>query len=243
MGEANETLADGEPWSIRGDTYRSFQRSRRWRHFGRSFRRSTLMFKRASVRYGRTPAPETPYQKAAQVWDERIGSARIQAFNWRLMAFGCLIMSGGLASALVWQSLRGTVTPWVVQIDRLGQAQAVGPADSSYQPTDPQIAFPPRPVLSKMSVGIASLTRSCCAKAGCALYDFTTVIASSGTSISEYAPGPTTPLPISASCRYRSRFPASSGRRRPPFASPGSSAHTRTVASARPSVGPPSSPL
>ena len=99
------------------------------------------MFKRASVRYGRTPAPVTPYQKAAQVWDERIGSARIQAFNWRLMAFGCLLMSGGLASALVWQSLRGTVTPWVVQVDRLGQAQAVAPADSNYQPTDPQIAF------------------------------------------------------------------------------------------------------
>jgi type IV secretion system protein VirB5 len=87
------------------------------------------MFKRASVRYGRTPAPETPYQKAAQVWDERIGSARIQAKNWRLMAFGCLLLSGGLASALVWQSVRGTVTPWVVQVDRLGQAHAVAPAD------------------------------------------------------------------------------------------------------------------
>ena len=42
------------------------------------------MFKRPSVHYGRTPAPETPYQKAAQVWDERIGSARVQAKNWRL---------------------------------------------------------------------------------------------------------------------------------------------------------------
>ena len=99
------------------------------------------MFRRSSVRYGRTPAPETPYQKAAQVWDERIGSARVQAFNWRLMAFGCLLLSTGLASALVWQSIRGTVTPWVVQVDRLGQAQAVAPAESSYQPTDPQIAF------------------------------------------------------------------------------------------------------
>src|ERR1700681_1342879 len=99
------------------------------------------MFKRSSVRYGRTPAPETPYQKAAQVWDERIGSAGVQAGNWRRMAFGCLLLSSGLASALVWQSIRGTVTPWVVQVDRLGQAQAVAPADSSYQPTDPQIAF------------------------------------------------------------------------------------------------------
>ena len=100
-----------------------------------------MMFKRPSVSYGRTPAPETPYQKAAQVWDERIGSARVQAKNWRLMAFGCLLLSGGLASALVWQSIRGNVTPWVVEVDRLGQAQAVAPADFSYQPTDPQIAF------------------------------------------------------------------------------------------------------
>ncbi|MEH2478174.1 type IV secretory pathway TrbF-like protein [Nitrobacteraceae bacterium AZCC 2146] len=99
------------------------------------------MFKRSSVRYGRMPEPETPYQKAAQVWDERIGSARVQAKNWRLMAFGCLMLSGGLASGLVWLSLRGSVTPWVVQVDHLGQAQAVAPADGSYQPTDPQIAF------------------------------------------------------------------------------------------------------
>ena len=99
------------------------------------------MFKRSSVRYGRTPSPETPYQKAAQLWDERIGSARIQAFNWRLMAFGSLLLAGGLTFGLVWQSARGTVTPWVVQVDRVGQAQAVAPADNNYQPTDPQIAF------------------------------------------------------------------------------------------------------
>ncbi|MGQ3300251.1 conjugal transfer protein TrbF [Reyranella sp.] len=99
------------------------------------------MFKRSSVRYGRTPVPETPYQKAAQVWDDRIGSARVQARNWRLMAFGCLALAAGLAAGLVWQAARGTITPWVVQVDRLGQAQAIAPADASYRPTDPQIAF------------------------------------------------------------------------------------------------------
>ena len=99
------------------------------------------MFKRSSVRYGHTPVPETPYQKAAQVWDDRIGSARVQARNWRLVAFGCLGLAAGLAGGLVWQAARGTITPWVVQVDRLGQAQAIAPADPSYQPTDPQIAF------------------------------------------------------------------------------------------------------
>jgi len=99
------------------------------------------VFKRPSVRYGRMPEPETPYQKAAQVWDERIGSARVQAKNWRLMAFGSLFLSGGLASALVWQSLQGSTVPWVVQVDKFGEAQAVAPAVADYQPDDPQIAW------------------------------------------------------------------------------------------------------
>src|SRR5919198_1538561 len=99
------------------------------------------VFRRSSVRYGRTPEPETPYQRAGQAWDERIGSARVQAKNWRLMAFGCLALASAATGGLVWQSARGTVTPWVVQVDRLGQAQAVAPATAGYRPTDPQIAW------------------------------------------------------------------------------------------------------
>ena len=98
-------------------------------------------FKRPATHYGKTPEPETPYQKAAQLWDERIGSARVQAKNWRYMALGSLILSAGFAAALVWQSARGTVVPWVVQVDNLGQAQAVAPAVADYRPTDPQVAW------------------------------------------------------------------------------------------------------
>ena len=99
------------------------------------------MFKRPSTHYGKTPQPETPYQRAAQVWDDRIGSARVQARNWRLMAFGSLILSAGLSGALVWQSANGSIVPWVVQVDKLGQAQAIAPAITDYRPTDPQIAW------------------------------------------------------------------------------------------------------
>ncbi len=99
------------------------------------------IFKRPAVHYGKTPEPETPYQKAAQVWDDRIGSARVQAKNWRYMAFGALILSAGFAGALVIQSARGTVVPWVVQVDKLGQAQSIAPASADYRPTDPQIAW------------------------------------------------------------------------------------------------------
>ncbi|ARU00451.1 conjugal transfer protein TrbF [Yoonia vestfoldensis] len=99
------------------------------------------MFRRPSVRYGTTPEPVTPYQKAAQVWDERIGSARVQARNWRIMALGCLALSAGLSAALAWQSTRSSVVPYVVEVDNLGAAQAVAPALAEYRPTDPQIAW------------------------------------------------------------------------------------------------------
>ncbi|MDE2184544.1 MAG: conjugal transfer protein TrbF [Alphaproteobacteria bacterium] len=99
------------------------------------------MFKRTVQRYGQSPEPVTPYQKAAQLWDERIGSSRVQAKNWRLMAIGSLALSGALAGGLIWQSLQSRVVPYVVRVDRLGNAQAVAPATAGYQPDDTEIAY------------------------------------------------------------------------------------------------------
>lgn len=98
------------------------------------------MFKRASAAYGTTPEPETPYQKAGQVWDQRLGAARVQAANWRFMALGCLALAMASSVGLVWRSLQSTVTPYVVEVDELGAVQAVGPAIARYEPTDAQIA-------------------------------------------------------------------------------------------------------
>jgi type IV secretion system protein VirB5 len=100
-----------------------------------------MRFRRTVQRYGQTPEPETPYQRAGQLWDERIGSASVQAKNWRLMAFGELLLTTALSAALVWQSMQSRVVPYVVEVDRFGQAQAVAPADAEYSPTDPQIAW------------------------------------------------------------------------------------------------------
>ncbi len=100
-----------------------------------------MRFRRAVQRYGRTPEPDTPYQRAGQLWDERIGSARAQAHNWRLMAFGGLLLTMSLSAALVWQSMQSRVVPYVVEVDALGEARAVAPAVRDYRPTDPQIAW------------------------------------------------------------------------------------------------------
>lgn len=102
---------------------------------------ATGMFKRSVQRYGQTPEPSTPYQRAGQLWDERIGSARVQARNWRLMAFGGLALSSAMSAALIWQSLQSRVMPYVVEVDRLGEARAVTEVEASYRPTDPQIVW------------------------------------------------------------------------------------------------------
>jgi type IV secretory pathway TrbF-like protein len=100
-----------------------------------------MMFRRAGVRYSLTPAPVTPYQAAQQLWDDRIGSARVQAKNWRLMALGTLVLAFAMAGGLLWQSTHSTVTPYVVEVDTQGGVRAVGPAVEAYHPNDAQIDY------------------------------------------------------------------------------------------------------
>jgi type IV secretion system protein VirB5 len=99
-----------------------------------------MRFKRPQVRYSDTPRPATPYQAAAQVWDQRMGTSLAQAKNWRLMAFGCLSLALLMAGGLVWRSAQSMVTPYVVEVDSAGQVRAVGEAASTYQPNDAQMA-------------------------------------------------------------------------------------------------------
>ena len=99
------------------------------------------MFRRNLNRYGDTPQPETPYQRAGQLWDERIGSARIQARNWRLTAFGSLALSMSVSGALIYLSMQSRVTPYVIEVDKQGGVQAIAPAPEAYRPNDAQIAY------------------------------------------------------------------------------------------------------
>lgn len=99
------------------------------------------MFRRALQRYGQTPQPETPYQRAGQLWDDRIGSARVQARNWRLASFGSMSLALMLGAGMIWLASQSRVTPYVVQVDKFGAVQAIGPAAQSYTPTDAEIAW------------------------------------------------------------------------------------------------------
>src|SRR5258708_4814700 len=123
-----------------------------------------MKFKRSVVSYGITPEPVTPYQKAAQAWDERVGSARVQAANWRAMAFGCLALAGLRTAGPNWHGRPAPGTPLLVggRSCRAGRAGArrpphpggavrgpagarAGPAPSRGAHPSPPAAPPPPP--------------------------------------------------------------------------------------------------
>jgi len=99
-----------------------------------------MRFRRPSVKYAATPEPVTPYQKAAQVWDERLGSARVQARNWRWMAFGCLLLAAVSTGDSIWRRTEGTTAiPYLADIAD-GEVQSVRKATPLGDPTDQNIA-------------------------------------------------------------------------------------------------------
>lgn len=100
-----------------------------------------MIWKRSRNAYGATPTPETPYQRAAQVWDDRMGSARVQAKNWRLTALVALGMCAAMSAAYVWRSTQSIITPYVVELDSSGEVRSVTSTIANYEPTDAQIAF------------------------------------------------------------------------------------------------------
>ena len=142
VGAASPSALAAHPRRRGRDPRRPLRRSRRWRRQSQSRpRRINVIFRRAQLRYSQTPQPVTPYQAAAQAWDERIGSARVQAHHWRLAAFGCLALALVATGALVWRTGQSLVTPYVVEVDKAGEVRAVGEATTPYRPTDAQIAF------------------------------------------------------------------------------------------------------
>jgi type IV secretory pathway TrbF-like protein len=94
--------------------------------------------------YGEGAQPlETPYARASQVWDSRIGDARVQAHNWRLVALGLLTLCGLLTFGLIHQSNKASVVPYIVEVSReQGSVRLVGtPEEQRYVPSQEAIKY------------------------------------------------------------------------------------------------------
>jgi type IV secretory pathway TrbF-like protein len=81
---------------------------------------------------------EDPYLNARREWNERYGSYIARARNWRLAALGSIAVSLVLAFCVIWFGSQSKIVPFVVEVDKLGQAAAVKRADRA-APTDQRI--------------------------------------------------------------------------------------------------------
>jgi len=99
------------------------------------------MFPKQTRSYESDPNQQSPFARAAQVWDDRIGSARVQARNWRLMALASLALTTALAGGLIYETTQTRVEAYVVEVDPAGRPGQIQLLDRRYDPTAAQVAF------------------------------------------------------------------------------------------------------
>ena len=92
---------------------------------------------------GAVPAapPVTLYGRAAAAWDERIGSARVQAHHWRLAAFGSLALALISTSAATYLGVKKQVATYVVEVDKAGMPGRITLASETYKPDAAQVGY------------------------------------------------------------------------------------------------------
>lgn len=71
----------------------------------------------------------TPYRRARQQIDDRIGSSRVQAHNWRRAALAAMLVSLVAVAGLIFQSSKASVIPYLIEVDGDNTVRLVGAAN------------------------------------------------------------------------------------------------------------------
>lgn len=83
-------------------------------------------------------ALESPYVAGRREWNERYGSYISRARTWQIVALASMGLSAVLAFNLVDLAKASKVKPYVVEVNKLGEAIAIKPADEA-RPADQRI--------------------------------------------------------------------------------------------------------
>lgn len=87
--------------------------------------------------------PVTPYLRAQQEWDDRIGATVVRAKNWRLAFIISSVTTLTLSLAVIQQTAQSRVIPIIVGLDKeRGEPVVIGRVtEGSYQPSILEIKF------------------------------------------------------------------------------------------------------
>jgi type IV secretory pathway TrbF-like protein len=99
------------------------------------------VFRRSTDRYGASAPADTPFMRAAQEWDRRIGEPVVQAKNWRMMAFGGWAVAVLAVGGLIYQGSTKQIATYIVPIDRYGQPGRIEIAGRPYAPTVAEMGY------------------------------------------------------------------------------------------------------
>jgi len=83
-----------------------------------------------------TPMPDSanPYLNARREWNERYGDYVARAQAWQRIAIASLCIAALAVGGLAYTASQNRLVPYVVAVDRLGDALAVGRADVAIEP-------------------------------------------------------------------------------------------------------------
>ncbi len=100
----------------------------------------TFPFRSPAKNFAPAPA-DTPYRRAQQEWDARMGAAVLSARSWRTIAFASLGFAGLLGGGAATIALQQRTFVHVVEVSPEGQVMNVRPADGRWSPSEAQIAY------------------------------------------------------------------------------------------------------
>lgn len=80
------------------------------------------------------PTEANPYLDARREWNERYGSYIARARTWRTIAVLTSLAAVAAVIGIAWIGAQNKFVPYVVQVDKLGAAVAVAPAERANMP-------------------------------------------------------------------------------------------------------------
>jgi type IV secretion system protein VirB5 len=103
-----------------------------------------MSFPNSTTSYGKRSGgdtPANPYARSAAAWDERIGSARVQATNWRYIAFASIALALIATIGVVVIGVKKQVATYIVEVDKTGMPGRISLASETFQPAAAQVGY------------------------------------------------------------------------------------------------------